>query len=71
MHRGKKKNLEGFEGLIEEGGIKDKRNGGIEGGGKERQGRGVVDIGGKKKEIWEGKGEKEGGKLLRVYSTVL
>lgn len=32
---------------------------------------GVVDIGGKKKEIWEGMGGKEGGKLLRVYSTVL
>lgn len=39
--------------------------------GRRRQGRGVVDIGGKKKEIWEGMGGKEGGKLLRVYSTVL
>lgn len=44
---------------------------GLREGGEERQGRGVVDIGGKKKEIWEGKGGKEGGKLLRVYSTVL
>lgn len=51
-----------------EGGIKDKGNGRIGGGGR---GRGVVDIGGKKKEIWEGMGGKEGGKLLRVYSTVL
>lgn len=40
-------------------------------GGKQKHGREVVDIGGKKKEIWEGMGGKEGGKLLRVYSTVL
>lgn len=44
---------------------------GLRGGraGGESQGR--VDIGGEKKEIWEGKGGKEGGKLLRVYSTIL
>lgn len=44
---------------------------GLREGGRIGRGRGVVDIGGKKKEIWEGKGGKEGGKLLRVYSTVL
>lgn len=33
-HAQGKKKLEGFEGLIEEGWIKDKRNGGIEGGGR-------------------------------------
>lgn len=39
---------------------------------EERQGRGVANIGGKnKKAIWEGTGGKEGGKLLRVHSTVL
>lgn len=54
-----------------EGWIKDKGKGRIERRGKERQGRGVADIGWKKKEIWEGKGGKEGGKLLRLYSTVL
>lgn len=48
------------------GGIKDKGDGRIG-----WRGRGVVDIGGKKKEIWEGMEGKEGGKLLRVYSTVL
>lgn len=54
-----------------EGWIKDKGNGRIEGGGRRGREEGVVDIGGKKKEIWERKGGKEGGKLLRVYSTVL
>lgn len=70
--RRKKKNLEGFEGLIEEGeregGIKEKGNGRIEVGG--RRGR-DESTGGGGDEIWEGKGGKEGGKLLRVYSTIL
>ena len=61
--------------MIEKGGV-----GGMDGlrtrgmerlEGGQRQGRRVVDIGGKKKEIWEGMGGKEGGKLLRVYSAVL
>ncbi|TNN79940.1 Myosin heavy chain, fast skeletal muscle [Liparis tanakae] len=34
MHGEREKNLEGFEDLIEEGGIKDKGNGRIEGGGR-------------------------------------
>lgn len=55
-----------------EGWIKDKGNGRIEEGGGGGQGRGVVDIGGeRRKRFGRGREEKEGGKLLRVYSTVL
>ena len=77
--KGRKKNVKGFEGLIEEGreggregGIKDKGNGRIEKGGEEKAGkRGSRHREGRRKRFGRGMGGKEGGKLLRVYSTVL